>query len=137
MTRMKIAIAVMLLAATLGAVVFSPRDSALDEINRRRVRHDCRALIESSDRLIASARQHSQEMASVGDIFHTDNLRISNWSRIGEIVGVAGSTIDVVRAFFQSPPHRRLLLDCRYDVMAIGLVFEDGSVWMTGRLYAR
>lgn len=73
-------------------------------------------------------------MERAGYIYHS-TLHLGDWSGVGEVVGVASSWQDLVRALFDSPPHRRILRDCRYDFMAVGFTRTDGTVWLTGRLY--
>ena len=117
--------------------LLSPRLEMLDELNDRRERATCgHDMVETRDELVAGARQHSREMRDAGQIFHSV-LEVGEWSLVGEVVGVGNSPDHLVRMLWASPPHREILLDCRYDRMAIGLVFDAGLVWMTGRLYAR
>jgi uncharacterized protein YkwD len=109
--------------------------SGLWLINDHRVIHGCDPLTRASDTLVASAQEHSREMAQAGYIFHS-TLRAGHWSMVGEVVGVGGSVLEVIQALFNSPEHRRILLDCRYDKIAIG-IYQDTRVWFTGRLYAK
>lgn len=113
-----------------------PRAWALDLINDQRASQGCDRLQAAGQSLLDSARLHSRKMARRGYIYHTLHLHLSHWSLVGEVVGVGRSVRQIVRLLFESPPHRKILLDCRYDVAAIGLYFND-QVWMTGRFYAR
>jgi uncharacterized protein YkwD len=112
----------------------SPRSRARMIINERREAKGCDRLTSAGPHLTASARKHSRVMARAGHIFHS-TLDADGWSIVGEVVGVAAKWRAVITALFQSPPHRHLLLDCRFDRIALGFFFSR-SVWLTGRLYA-
>jgi uncharacterized protein YkwD len=107
---------------------------ALVLINEARVVSGCQPLRETRPALVREALQHSRAMAKSGDIYHSE-LKLGQWSLVGEVVGVGGTVRQVVRALFNSPEHRRILLDCRYDKAAIG-IYRDNGVWLTGRFYA-
>ncbi len=104
-------------------------------INVRRVNHGCKPVRKSSTALTDSARRHSKRMARAGHLFHTD-LHAGQWSLVGEVLGVGPSWRSIGRALFRSRQHRRILLNCRYDYMALGIIYRD-FVWVTGRLYAK
>jgi hypothetical protein len=110
----------------------SPRETFLQDINERR---SCAApLVPTGHRLLTDARAWSREMASTE--FRHSTLDIDDWSRVAEVIGVASSAPELLRLLFQSAPHARILRDCRYDFMAVGFYRRDGTVWLTGRLYA-
>lgn len=127
----------LLMACVLAGVVMAgPRTDTLDLVNERRIANGCRRLDLANDALQHDAHAWSVQMAEAGFISHSV-LEIGPWSLVGEVVGVGTSIPEITRALFNSPEHRRILLDCRYDVMAVGLYFDNDLVWMTGRLYAR
>ena len=111
------------------------REATLRYINEVRINHDCGRLVHASDALRDDARAHSRQMAHYGRLFHSE-LHVGHWSLVGEVVGVAQHWHTVLDLLFQSSTHRHILLDCRYDEIAIGY-FNNDQVWMTGRLYAR
>jgi uncharacterized protein YkwD len=113
----------------------SPRREALRIINEARETRGCDDLRPASHKLLASARRWSRRMADAGYIFHS-TLRLGHWQKVGEVVGVAGTWRFLLDLLFDSPEHRRILLDCEYDITALGFVFRDG-VWLTGRFYVR
>lgn len=92
----------------------------------------CGRLLEAR-RYLADARKHSRLMASRDRLFHSE-LELDGWSRVGEVVGTASTWRAILDALFGSPEHRRILLDCRYERVALGFYFGD-RVWLTGRLY--
>ena len=84
------------------------------------------------------ARRHSRDMEAAGGIFHTPAEGLSAprpWLLIGEAVGVGETAAAVLGALWASQPHRRVVLDCRYDAVAIGLAWRQGIVWATIRVY--
>ncbi|HWJ68362.1 MAG TPA: CAP domain-containing protein [Nocardioides sp.] len=60
------------------------------------------------------------------------NAGYTRWRRVAENVarGFAGPR-DVVRAWMQSPGHRRNILDCRLRDLGVGVVLRDGQLWWT------
>jgi len=77
-------------------------------------------------------------MAMGGGIYHTEVWDTAGWSRAGEVIGTGATWPEIIDALFQSAEHRRVLEDCRYDKIAIGFYFaDDGTVWLTARLYAQ
>lgn len=122
---------ILLLASPASA---APRDRARAAINERRVDAGCARLHETGQKLLTSAKAWSRKMADDGVLSHSI-LDPGRWSLVGEVIGVGPGWRSVVRALFESRPHRRILLDCRYDRIALGL-YRDDSLWFTGRLYA-
>ena len=106
--------------------------------NEDRSQHDRRAL-QLNARISRYAERHSHAMAAAGELFHTPNLadRLQglDWSLGGENVGVGASLADLQDAFMASPPHRRNILERRFDHAAIGIVQSDGSFWVTVIFY--
>jgi uncharacterized protein YkwD len=123
-----------LLLIALLLIAWTPREGVVHAINEKRVAHGCHRLTETGDALIADAKQHSVAMATVGRLFHSE-LNIGTWSLVGEVVGVAVRWQRIVTLLFESPTHRRILLTCTYDRVAVGL-YRTSSFWLTGRLYA-
>ena len=131
------ALAVALLVLALGgSAEATPRAETRRLVNRERADVGCDP-IAASRYALRKARAHSREMAAAGELFHSDLAGETGWTRIGEVIGVDDRWASIVRALFASPEHRRVLLDCRYAVGAFGFVFAGGTVWLTGRLYAR
>jgi uncharacterized protein YkwD len=114
--------------------IASPRREALRIINEARETKGCDDLRPANHRLLVSARRWSRRMADASYIFHS-TLTLGHWQKVGEVVGVAGSWRFLLDLLFDSPEHRRILLDCDYDRTALGFVFRD-EVWLTGRFYA-
>jgi uncharacterized protein YkwD len=130
--RLAVVVAFLVLAWALPAAASTPsRVRFLQAVNARR---PCSPLVATGHRLLSDARAHSREMADAGYIFHSD-LALGRWDRVGEVVGVAISWQRLVDLLYNSPEHRRILRDCRYNFMAVGFHREDGTAWLTSRLY--
>src|SRR5947208_3096543 len=86
-----------------------------------------------ADDLVAIARQHSQEMASSGRLYHNPNLatQVQNWQAVGENVGTGPSVENVHVAFMNSPHHRANILNTRYTQVGIGVVWSGNALWVT------
>jgi uncharacterized protein YkwD len=93
------------------------------------------------DRLSTYAKRHSQAMADGGYLFHSDGSALQTalapygWSIGGENVGVGSDVESIQDAFMRSRPHRRNVLRSEYDHMAVGLVRQDGRLWVTVIFY--
>jgi uncharacterized protein YkwD len=96
--------------------------------NRRVLTHDTL--------LGTCARAHSQQMADRGRIYHSSEGQLrrcaeGRYSSLGENVGVGGSLYQVARAFWGSPSHRRNITDPAYRAVGVGVVYKNGSYWIT------
>lgn len=127
--RLLIALALVLFAVTATG-------SFRTAVNDERERAGISTLDIANPKLLRSARNHSVEMAASGSIYHSV-LLVGRWAGVGEVVGVGSSWQSVLRAFWNSPEHRRILLGASYDVIAPGIVTRNNRVWVTARLYDR
>jgi uncharacterized protein YkwD len=125
-------------AASAGQI--TRRERLFHLTNEARVEHD-RRRVALVDRLSHYAKHHSQEMADRGYLFHSDSALLGemlapyHWSIGGENVGV-GPTIDSLQAaFMASKEHRENILRTSFDHTAIGIVRQDGSLWVTVIFY--
>jgi uncharacterized protein YkwD len=107
-------------------------------VNVERVRHGLRAL-RSSMRLNSAADRHSADMVARGYFAHvtpdgasvTDRVRATgylggahDWTLgedIGWGTGSASTPASIFRAFMNSPPHRRVILDRSFRQIGIGV----------------
>lgn len=113
------------------------------QVNRVRARAGCPALRVDSG-LRSAARRHSALMARQRTLSHRLPGEASLQRRIAS-AGYAGATMlgeviaygprsayDVVRTWLRSPPHRAILLDCRFRQVGAGLVVDGaGRYWWT------
>ena len=102
-------------------------------VNGERTSRGIAALLEKSD-LASVARQHSQQMAASGHIYHNGSLASQvggGWTLIAENVG-SGSTVDAVhKAFMDSAPHRVHVLDARFNQIGVGIASSGGTLYVT------
>jgi uncharacterized protein YkwD len=116
------------------------RGDFLDLTNEDRAEHDREAL-RLARVLSRYATHHSRAMADRGFLFHSseDDLRAAlegtEWTVAGENVGVGDSLDDLEDAFMASAVHRHNILARTYDHAAVGVVIEDGRVWVTVVFY--
>lgn len=81
------------------------------------------------------ALKHTWEMVRRDDLYHTpsDSLRrrVTNWTILGENVGVGGSVSSLHTAFMNSPDHRDNVLYNTFQHLGIGVVKKAGRMWVT------
>ena len=85
--------------------------------------------------LSKAARRHTYEMVKKNLLHHTAEpalrRRVTNWSILGENVGVGGTVNSLHGAFMNSPVHRDNLLYSSYRHVGIGAVKKNGRMWVT------
>jgi uncharacterized protein YkwD len=85
--------------------------------------------------LSRAARLHTREMFKQDLLYHTpgDKLtrRVTNWSMLGENVGVGYSVESLQDAFLASPGHRANILHTSFKYFGVGTVERDGKMWVT------
>ncbi|MFP4149810.1 MAG: S-layer homology domain-containing protein [Nitriliruptoraceae bacterium] len=115
----------------------APSAQALEQdfhalVNIERAQRGLGALEECAD-IVAVARSHSQTMASETRLFHNPDYsrEITGWTRVSENVGYGPSVSSIHRALMNSEGHRRNILDEKVTEIGIGVVVEDGRVWVT------
>lgn len=118
--------------------------AVLHRIDATRQRAGCSALRVGA-RVSSRAEEHSARMAWEGYVYHSDlerTLAGVRWRLAGENVGAVEATGTawevsgvIHRSFMRSPAHRRIILDCRYRRVGIGVVRADGAWWVTEVLW--
>ena len=117
-----------------------PRRTMLALTNEDRAAHERRDL-DFADRLARYAKDHSEAMARKGYLFHSSEGQLLNalegydWEIGGENLGVGGSLESIEDAFMASKLHRENILRESYRHAAIGIVREDGRIWITVIFY--
>jgi hypothetical protein len=122
----------------LGAAVASADEGAegcfLSKTNAEREAAGLGTLA-SNSQLVGISRNHSEEMAAAGTIYHRSDLSAgapSNWQSLGENVGMGGSCASLHTALMNSPGHRRNILDPGFNYVGMGVVIAgDGTMFVT------
>jgi hypothetical protein len=85
--------------------------------------------------LTSIARQWSAKMAGDGTISHNPSLTSqapSNWTQLGENVGMGGAVGVIQTAFINSPHHYENLANGAYNYVGIGVVHgANGTIFVT------
>ncbi|MFJ2264056.1 CAP domain-containing protein [Streptomyces sp. NPDC087844] len=124
-----------------------PVADVVAELNRRRSEAGCsRVRLRAS--LSRAARAHSADMARHEHLAHTGSDGSSPQERMravgyrpghsGEVVAVGTDTAEAaVAVWMDSPPHRDIILTCRFTDAGIGVVDSRRGPWWTVDLAAR
>jgi uncharacterized protein YkwD len=85
--------------------------------------------------LSRAARKHTFEMVRKDLLHHTAEAalrkRVTNWSTLGENVGVGGTVTSLHQAFMASPAHKDNILYTSFRHVGIGVVQRNGRMWVT------
>lgn len=85
--------------------------------------------------LSKAARKHTREMWVADSLHHTpsDKLRhrVTNWTILGENVGVGGTVSSLHTAFMNSQGHKDNILHAAYRHVGIGVAQKNGRMWVT------
>jgi hypothetical protein len=84
--------------------------------------------------LTSVARNWSAKMAGDGTISHNPSLTgqaPSNWTQLGENVGMGGAVAAIQTAFINSPHHYENLANGAYNFVGIGVVDSGGTIFVT------
>ena len=118
------AVAVAALAASLAIstpAFASPSGDLAAATNNARVAAGLPAL-QLDGQLSAVAQAWANKLAASNVLSHNGALRaqVSNWTDLGENVGMAGDIPSVQQAFMNSPEHRDNIMSPRYTLMGVG-----------------
>ena len=91
--------------------------------------------------LSKAAKVHTREMVNKDLLHHTpsDTLRrrVTNWTILGENVGVGGTVGSLHTAFMNSTAHRANILLSDFRHVGVGVKKADGRLWVTVIFEAR
>ena len=89
-------------------------------------------LLAQDQTLNAKAEAWAAKMAAAGRASHSDLSQDSgtNWTRIAENVGRAGSVAEMHQLFMQSPKHRDSILNSGYTRLGTGVAVADGQYFV-------
>lgn len=108
-------------AAFAGSALASPAGDLATATNTARISAGLPALTENAQ-LDAVAQAWANKLAAAGVLSHNPAIRtqVTNWTVLGENVGMAGDVPTVQNAFMHSPEHKANILDPRYTQMGVG-----------------
>ncbi len=89
--------------------------------------------LEIAGDLTSVARSHSRVMADADHLHHNPDLgsAVTGWRKVGENVGRGPSVSSIHDALMNSPGHRRNILDADWTQLGMGVVVDDGQLWVT------
>ncbi len=108
-------------AAFAGSASASPAGDLATATNSARVSAGL-APLSVNAQLSAVAQAWANKLAAASVLSHNPALQaqVSNWTVLGENVGMAGDVPTVQAAFMASPHHKANILDPRYTQMGVG-----------------
>jgi hypothetical protein len=108
-------------AAFAGAASASPAGDLASATNTARASAGL-APLSVNAQLSAVAQAWANKLAAANVLSHNPALQaqVSNWTVLGENVGMAGDVPTVQAAFMASPHHKANILDPRYTQMGVG-----------------
>jgi uncharacterized protein YkwD len=81
------------------------------------------------------ALKHTREMIARSRLYHTPEnafrRRVTNWSMLGENVGVGGSVRSLHKAFMSSSAHRANAMNKTFNRIGVGALRNNGRLWVT------
>lgn len=123
--------------AEAGAECFESKPEELAFLNRINLarRAESRGRLQLDPELTKVARRHSREMTAKNLLQHTDTAtfrrRVTNWTLLGENVGVGSTVESLHRAFMASASHRDNILFGSFRHIGIGTRERRGRLWVT------
>jgi uncharacterized protein YkwD len=81
------------------------------------------------------ALKHTREMIARSRLYHTPEnafrRRVTNWSMLGENVGVGDSVRQLHKAFMGSSAHRANAMNKTFNRIGVGALRSNGRLWVT------
>jgi uncharacterized protein YkwD len=138
-----LALVLALVLSVPAPVAADTAGSVLASINASRAKAGCPAL-KLNAKLMAAAEGHARAMAEKDFFGHRDKAGRGFTSRIraqGYRYGLVAENIaagqttaaEVVRAWLESPGHRKNILNCKYRETGIAMVYQPGDKPLRGQ----
>jgi uncharacterized protein YkwD len=124
-------VAMILPARPANGAVSTDRTWVFADTNRIRAEHGRQPLVWGGW-LAGIAQRHAARMAYRDTLYHNPDLftEVSNWSLVAENVGTGPDLLTVQASFMQSTHHRANILDRRLQRAGVGVVVDEGRVWV-------
>ena len=85
--------------------------------------------------LSQAAKSHTYGMVRQNDLAHTPENRlrrkVTNWTLLGENVGVGNTVQSLHAAFMASPTHKRNIMLSEFRHVGIGTIQDGNRLWVT------
>lgn len=98
-------------------------------------RNNNRSAMRLDPELSKVAFKHTQEMIKRNLLHHTDTnaliRRVTNWSFLGENVGVGGTVSSLHTAFMNSPSHKENIMEPSFKYVGVGTKQVGDKLWVT------
>jgi uncharacterized protein YkwD len=137
-------VAALLTAVMVTAPLFAPPAEAVtrDEATFAAMTNDVRSgrdmrRLKVTERLSRLARKHSKQMATRGELYHSNLRRLFrgfDYRMVGENVGYGGSLDQLLEAFMASPPHAQNIMG-KWRKTGVGIVRRGDRIWITQLFY--
>lgn len=123
------------LASSSSCWYFKPSEKGFArKMNQARVAAGLRKL-RLDPELSKVSRVHTAEMFKADLLHHATSAqltrRVTNWSVLGENVGVGGTVASLHDAFMNSPAHKANILLTGYNHVGVGVAKKNGRMWVT------
>jgi uncharacterized protein YkwD len=131
--RLTLCVVAVIALATLGTSC-TRNGAAFESFQRVNAEREARGLriLRLDQALTNKAQDWADHMAATGRVSHsvlTAGVE-TDWRVLGENVGAAGSVGDVHALFMNSAPHRRSILDGRFDRVGTGVTEAQGRYYV-------
>ncbi len=81
------------------------------------------------------AKVHTRDMVRSNSLHHSTSTelrnRVTNWTSLGENVGVGSTVTSLHSAFMNSPAHKDNILHSTFRHVGVGVIKKDGRMWVT------
>jgi uncharacterized protein YkwD len=135
--------AALLPATTASAACYSPnsKEKAFTRKMNNARDNGGRSTLRLDPELSKAAKVHTREMVKKDLLHHTpsDTLRrrVTNWSILGENVGVGGTVSSLHKAFMNSAAHKANIMLSDFRHVGVGTVQKGDRLWVTVIFEAR
>lgn len=124
--------ALMSVAESASADVPGDEAAFVQKLNELRASQGLGTLVVRDD-LVALARLWSAQMAAAGTISHNPALTAqapSDWTRLGENVGMGGGVQSLHDAFVASPAHYANMVNPYFTKLGVGVVWSGSTMYV-------
>lgn len=117
--------------AGIAAATTAEEQHFVDLINTARTAAGV-APLEVSPDLVEAARDHAQQMAAAGDLYHNPDLGqvTENYLALGENIGKGGTVVVLHQALMASAPHEANIVNPKFDTLGVGVATSGTTMYV-------